>query len=143
MGSEEDQNQDRQEENIFEKLLSYKDKVHRVTVRAPFLEEPIIIHYMALKEGEFEPPDFPEGFTEYTPGDKIRTLLEYQEMRVWTMIEKANKNKDTPEKYKMTREQFFGLKENFFDVYQQIVAMVSGTAQETLRTFIDGQPSQD
>lgn len=134
---------DIEEINVFEKLLTYKDKVHKIVITVPFMLDQLAVHYMTLNSGEIDESQLPSNFDDFTPAEKVDFLLSATERKVWKMIEKANNNKETPEKYKINKEMWDEIKNNFPDVFEQIVGIISGRAMEAFQSFFSGQRNQE
>lgn len=125
--------------NIFDQLLSLKDKTLSIRVVIPYLSEPLFVYYMILKEGEFEAPALPPNFMDFDEDKKADYLLSLSEMKVWEMIKKANKHGKVPKKYKMTKKKFLSLKKNFPEVYNEIIGVISGRVVKYMDFFMRGQ----
>lgn len=134
--------EDVDEVNVFKRLLYDKDKVHVVRIRTPFLNEPLLIHFMRLDAGEEPELNIPKGFTKMADRERAEVMRQWNSTIAWKMIAKANKSGKVTEKYVLDRRTWDMLKKEFSDVHDNIIGRVTGAYQELIDAFLSGPTSQ-
>jgi hypothetical protein len=130
------------EMNVFDRLLTFKDKLLDISVDVPFMDEPLKIYYMVLKKEDEPDIDMPSDIMDWQPNERFKFLLKQSEARVWAMIKKANKHKDVPKKYKFSQKNWDAIKKTFPDITEMIVGRITGSLDKMLENFIIGRPTQ-
>ncbi len=124
--------------NVFDQLLSLQDKVFSVNLTAPYLDGRVIVYYMVLRSGDYEPPGLDPDFMTWGTKRKAEYLLDISEERVWAQIDKAQKTGDVPGRYMLTKKKFFALKEQVPEIFNEIVGIISGRAMKYIDFFTSG-----
>jgi len=128
--------------NVFDRLLTFKDKLLDISVDVPFMDEPLKIYYMVLKKEDEPDIDMPPDIMEWKPNERFKFLLKQSEARVWAMIKRGNKHKDVPKKYKLSQKNWDKIKKTFPDITEMIVGRITGSLDKMLENFIIGRPTQ-
>jgi len=132
---------DEEDERVFRLLLSRADTVLKCEVRHPLVPEPIVVYYRQLASGEAPAMDLPEDFATLKREEKIRLIFRHNSDSVWAMIDKAQKTDPSiPKKYRLTKEEWFGMRERLPQVHDLIVMEVTGLASRVDEVFFGRSP---
>lgn len=132
---------DSEEMTIFERLLTYKDFLHSETFDVPFLDEKITVFWMTLTADEIPPVEEPQHFDVADFGTKMRWLNKYQDKKVFTMIDKAQRlhPDKIPKECFLTEKVWEEICEKFPDIRDEIVGRITGSTKRIIESFFGGQ----
>ena len=126
--------------NSFRRLLASANAVHHETVKFPFHDEEITVHYQTLRSGEAPPPNLPDNVDDMTPADRVKILWQNQADVVFAMIDKANKSGKVPPHAQLDRETWDALGRDMPLVRDTIMMRITGLQKDIVKRFFGGPP---